>query len=120
MKVTIKPDLWNTPCEYCGLTWLKHPTNCPNYHAIDAARCAVKHSLTLRSSSPNRPEGRYEYECWYCSLPAIFQDHEITDRTHPFCESGRHIWTNPCPCDSCCQGKQFCWCGAIRLRGNER
>jgi len=68
-------------------------------------RCELGHSWFLRSMIANRPEGKYEYECFICPIEHIFSDIELRPfPKHPLCEKGEHRWTLPC---ACCQPGVF-------------
>ena len=101
-----------TPCEFCHLSRHKHPMHCPNYHALDNARCAVQHAWFYRASGPDGRGNRWnEFECSLCSIPSRFAMVDVPFVPHPWCAEGRHFWIDPCYCG--CQGSEpFCYCGA--------
>lgn len=103
----------HVPCEFCKNTWHKHPMHCPNYHALDAARCAVQHEYFLRGAQTIHGDRIHEYECNLCSIPPVFAVGDLKFPDHPWCAEGKHFFHDPCYCG--CQGRDwFCRCGAER------
>lgn len=102
----------NVPCQYCGHTWHKHELWCPHYDSN--ARCRAQHRFFLRSCDKDRPEGRYEYECNYCSVPPVFMAEEMPKQPpHPFCAEGFHYWVT---CGDSCASCGV-WCSGCGKKG---
>ena len=107
-------QVWHKACEFCGLQWMKHPLPCPNYHSIDPARCAVRHTYILRSSETVGGVRIVTYCCDLCSIPEFTLTGKHKWGHHPMCATGRHHWT-------CCgDAHESCgvWCNGCGKKGD--
>lgn len=96
----------NIPCQFCGETWHKHRSYCPNYHK--SYRCSYAHTPFLRSIDFSRGEfNSYEYECSFCNIASVFTE-EIKNFKHPLCYKDKHYWDT---CSSGCCVPSCIGCG---------